>query len=159
MNIVIRTDKQVDRVLDQQKLGGVAMTVSQVVVDAYIRAKNSSSDQVKLECSQWELNSWPKVTLKLPSASGAKEILRLHEQAETMGVNNAVIRREVTFFEKVKVKLTAEELKIAEEQEMQRAKDQRQKVKDRMAEQKKLVDKETEDSKKGAAPSLANLEE
>ena len=134
MNIVIRTDKQVDKVLDQEKLGDVAMSVSQVVMDAYIRAKNSTSEQVKLECQQWELNSWPKVTLKLPSANGAKDILRLHEQAESMGVNNAVIRRNVTFQEKVKVKLTDEELKVAKEQELQKTKDQLQKVKDRLVE-------------------------
>ena len=51
------------------KIGQTASLVAQVVMDAYMQAKASKDDQKLLELEQWELNSWPKVALKLPPTS------------------------------------------------------------------------------------------
>ena len=70
MNIVVRTDKGVVDELapgTDDRLGHTASMVAQVVMDSYIKAKSSGIEEILLEVEQWELNSWPKIALKLPS--------------------------------------------------------------------------------------------
>ena len=80
MNIVVRTDKAINEELSPQnedKIGHTASLVAQVVMEAYIKAKNSGNETILLETEQWEENAWPKICLKLPSQQGSKDLLAL----------------------------------------------------------------------------------
>jgi hypothetical protein len=79
-------------------------------MDAYIKAKASKDDQILLECEQWELNSWPKVALKMPAAASPNDIEDLARQAEKINVNYSVLYRKVQFTKTEKINLTPEEL-------------------------------------------------
>ena len=66
MNIVVRTDKAINEELSPQnedKIGHTASLVAQVVMEAYIKAKNSGNETILLETEQWEENAWPKICL------------------------------------------------------------------------------------------------
>jgi hypothetical protein len=46
---------------------------------------------VVLELEQWQLNSWPKVALKLPGNGSAKDLEQLAKQCEELGLNYSLL--------------------------------------------------------------------
>ena len=64
-------------------------------MNAYIKAKASKDEQVLLEVEQWELNSWPKVALKLPAAGQGRDLEELVERAEIINVNCSLLYRDL----------------------------------------------------------------
>ena len=64
-------------------------------MEAYIQAKQSKDDQILMELAQWELNSWPKISLKLPGNQDSKDLLQLAKKAEELNINYTLLDREI----------------------------------------------------------------